>query len=112
MEHLIMLTFRSGALFVILNVHRFIPGSLIVSPGVTQLEQQGRLFAAAHLANHLKGEWGVVDCNERHRNDTALHDGGCLISRYHIAGDQYLCIITTADRSATWLRLESESLIT
>ncbi|MFL9883221.1 hypothetical protein PQR66_09305 [Paraburkholderia agricolaris] len=107
-----MLTFRSGALFVILSVHRFIPGTLIVSAGVTQLEQQGRLFAATHLANHLKGEWGVVDRHERSRNETALRDGGCLVSRYHVAGDRYLCIITKADRSATWLHLDSESLIT
>lgn len=107
-----MLIVPSGALRVAIDAYRFLPGKVHFSPGVIELEQQGRLFAALHLTHHLQGDWGVVDDAARKRNDLGLRENGRLISRYAIAGGKCLCIITEADRSATWLRLDDEAALT
>ncbi|WP_244179267.1 hypothetical protein [Paraburkholderia aspalathi] len=88
---------------------RFNPGSLVTSTGVTALEQRGRLFAALYLRRHLNGDWGDVTDAECRANDIFLRNGGRLLSRYRIAFDIELQIITEGDRSTTQMRLADEA---
>lgn len=88
---------------------RFSPGNIVMTTGVAQLAQEGKLFPLIYLGRYLNGDWGDVDSNERRQNDAALAAGeGRLFSVYRIAPDLNLWIITEADRSVTTMLLPGE----
>ncbi len=88
---------------------RFSPGQLILTAGVDELVQQGRLNPSMYLRRHLGGDWGDLVEDDRQLNDAALASGqDRLFSSYQVLPDLKLWIITEWDRSVTTLLLPSE----
>ena len=82
-----------------------------------ELGQRGApLFAVDMLTRHHKGDWGVVDGEDKETNDKAIEYGNRILSAYPIDkdkpckgwGDNTIWIITEADRSVTTILLPSE----
>lgn len=88
---------------------RFLTGEVVVTAGVDELIQQGRLNPNEFLRRHLSGDWGDLDESDRRQNDAALQSGeDRLFSSYQVAPDLKLWIITEWDRSVTTLLLPDE----
>ena len=88
---------------------RFSPGATVMTVGVANLVEQGRLNPSPYLRRHLRGDWGDLDENDRRSNDAALASGEArLLSSYQVDPDLKLWIITEWDRSVTTLLLPSE----
>ncbi|MGH3825872.1 MAG: hypothetical protein ACRDQX_01660 [Pseudonocardiaceae bacterium] len=83
---------------------RFELGRLITTPGVLDLIQRGVIHPALLLRRHEMGDWGQVDDHDAQVNDTALADGGRLLSVYGI-----VWVITEPDRSVTTMLLPGEA---
>ena len=91
-------------------------GTVYVTPGA--LEELGGkpLFAVDMLTRHHKGDWGVVDGEDKETNDKAIKYGNRILSAYPIDkdkpckgwGDNTIWVITEADRSVTTILLPSE----
>ena len=88
---------------------RFSPGQVVMTIGVDDLVQQGRLNPTPYLRRHLSGDWGDLSDDDRRLNDAALKSGeDRLFSSYEVTRDLKLWIITEWDRSVTTLLLPSE----
>lgn len=88
---------------------RFSPGQTVMTCGVDDLIQQGRLNPVPYLLRHLNGDWGDLDDYDKRQNDAALESGeDRLFSSYQVAPGLQLWIITEWDRSVTTLLLPSE----
>jgi hypothetical protein len=88
---------------------RLAPGEIIMTAGVDDLVQQGRLNPNQYLRRHLGGDWGDLDEGDRRQNDAALASGGVrLFSSYQVDRGLQLWIITESDRSVTTLLLPDE----
>lgn len=88
---------------------RFAPGDIVMTTGVAELVQQGRLNPTPYLRRHLGGDWGDLEEDDRHQNDATLASGeDRLFSSYQIDRDLKLWVITEWDRSVTTLLLPSE----
>jgi hypothetical protein len=89
-------------------------GRLLATPGALRALDGERI--AALLARHIRGDWGVVDADDRAANDAALAQGERILSAYAIdpakpcAGHGANCvwIITERDRSVTTVLLPEE----
>ncbi len=70
-----------------------------------------RDYMAQCLARHVRGDWGVIDAEDRKENFDAMFSGESILSAYPIDpakpcegfGANTLWIITEGDRSATTL---------
>ena len=88
---------------------RFSPGQIVMTIGVDELVQHGRLNPTPYLGRHLHGDWGDLSDDDRRLNDIALKSGeDRLFSSYQVTPDLKLWIITEWDRSVTTLLLPSE----
>jgi hypothetical protein len=88
---------------------RFKPQHVVMTSGIREYVQQGRLNPLPYLRRHLAGDWGEVSPNDRRRNNAALKSGEeRLFSSYPISSQMKLWIITEWDRSVTTLLLPSE----
>jgi hypothetical protein len=87
----------------------FSPGQVVMTLGVSELVQQGRVNPNSFLRRHLNGDWGDLDDSDRRQNNAALKSGeDRLFSSYRVTPDLTLWIITEGDRSVTTLLLPSE----
>jgi len=73
--------------------------------------------ALAHLAQddilngirrHRAGDWGDLDAHDRNVNESALLEGGRLVSVYHSGGGVKFYVITEWDRSVTTVLLPED----
>ncbi len=88
---------------------RFSSGQIILTAGVHELVQLGRLNPSKYLRRHLGGDWGDLVEGDSQLNDAALASGqDRLFSSYQVAPDLKIWIITEWDRSVTTLLLPSE----
>ena len=63
----------------------------------------------ALLGCHAAGDWGELDAQDHHANETALRIGERLLSAYTVPSPgRRVWVITEADRSATTILLPSE----
>jgi hypothetical protein len=86
---------------------KFKPGKVVItSAAIRKLNAD---YATAALAQHLKGNWGIVDREDWEANDKALVDGTRLLSVYPLPDDpDNFWIITEHDRSVTTILLPSD----
>ena len=61
---------------------RFPLGQIVSTPGA--LEACKPDYLAACLARHARGDWGLVCTEDAASNDSALKDGGRILSSYAI----------------------------
>ncbi|VFR27546.1 FIG146805: Plasmid related protein [plant metagenome] len=88
---------------------RFSPGATVMTIGVADLVEQGRLNPSSYLRRHLGGDWGDLDESDRRQNDAALASGeNRLFSSYQVDRDLKLWSITEWNHSVTTLLLPSE----
>lgn len=81
-------------------------GQLLITPGANDaMIGEDRM---AYIARHARGDWGVVDQDDRRANDRALEQGSRLLSAYLLCDGTKIWIITEADRSATTILLPDE----
>ena len=96
-------------LFVINPV--FSTGQIVFTRGVYNMACENAGFARfiqESLNRHVKGDWGVVDDEDKQANDQALKQGTRLLSAYEAEGLSKIWIITKADRSATTVLFPDE----
>ena len=60
------------------------------------------------LIRHLEGDWGQVCESDRQLNDSAVQQGGRIMSEYRSRSDVRFWIITEYDRSVTTILLPSD----
>jgi hypothetical protein len=82
---------------------KFQLGRLLATPGAIGLG----IDFSPYLNRHVRGDWGDVDSEDWHRNDTSTEDGSRSVSAYQTAAGR-IWIITEADRSVTTVLLPSE----
>ena len=63
---------------------------------------------AEALARHARGDWGLVNDEDRESNDRALENGARLLSVYESASKVRFWVITEWDRSATTVLLPDD----
>lgn len=99
-----------GSLPAVQPGHLFPTGALVMTHGVHELSEQGRINPATYFERHIRGDWGELCDEEKVSNQFALAAGERLFSSYDLNLDdqQLLWIITEADRSSTTLLLPSE----
>ncbi len=85
-------------------------GLVVATPGA--LAVCSREHIQACLAQHARGQWGLLDADDAAANDRALVEGLRVLSAYEIDPTQpskgRVWIITEADRSATTILLPGE----
>ena len=62
------------------------------------------------LDQHICGDWGDLDDDDRRENELALRIGSRLLSAYHTATDSKFYVLTSADRSLTTIFLPHETI--
>ena len=85
---------------------RFNVGLLVATPGALQAVPETEMRFA--LARHSLGDWGELDAHDWRENDSALAEGGRLLSAYVTRKGVPLWIITEWDRSVTTVLLPDE----
>ena len=83
-------------------------GRLVMTAGVDELVQAGRLDPLTYLRRHVSGDWGELCEEDRLLNDYSVDHEGRLMSSYTVSPTLRLWIITEWNRSVTTLLLPSE----
>ncbi|MBV59839.1 MAG: hypothetical protein CMH65_00890 [Nevskiales bacterium] len=100
---------HEALLVSIVSQARFPAGQVVMTSGVDELVQEGRLNPNTYLRRHFCGDWGDLCNDDWRQNDAALKSGeDRLFSSYQVTPDLKLWIITEWDRSVTTLLLPSE----
>jgi hypothetical protein len=97
----------AGVMHRILARAKFPLGDVCMTNGVARLFAPCEVFAA--LADHAQGKWGDICDEDKAANDSAIADGGRVLSTFTRADDgQRLWIITEASREVTTALLPDE----
>ena len=89
---------------------RFPHGRVFLTARAVDLVREGKLDALSYLERHLAGDWGEASAPERNVNEAAITGGNLLVSRYTVAADVRLVILTNLERRLTKLMLLCEFL--
>ena len=81
-------------------------GQIVSTPNALNQIPSDEILVA--LAQHVRGDWGTLDAEDRKANDQALAHGGRLLSAYHSTANIKFWIITEADRSVTTVLLPED----
>lgn len=85
----------------------FPPGNVVATPAF--MGKVAPDYAFACLAQHLTGQWGLLDPEDTAANDAALKHGSRILSAYALPDDPgVFWIITEADRSVTTFLLPED----
>jgi hypothetical protein len=84
---------------------RFPLGEVVITANASL--QLATELVLAGLRRHASGHWGDLSPEDTLANDSALQQGGRLLSAYG-QGDQRFWIITEADRSVTTVLLPED----
>jgi hypothetical protein len=92
---------------------KFSLGQVVATPGALEALAAAGQTPEFFLEQHVAGNWGDVDNEDKNANDHALIDGGRLLSAYRTLRNVRIWIITEAvddngKRSATTLLKPSE----
>jgi hypothetical protein len=83
-------------------------GTVLATPGALRALEDAGASAEEFLERHLLGDWGEVSCEDWLENERSIAQGLRILSRYTVAPDVRIWIITEADRSATTILLPEE----
>ncbi|MFM0072607.1 plasmid related protein [Paraburkholderia sediminicola] len=73
-----------------------------MTPGARELMHRTGTHPFQLLLRHQRGDWGVLDAEDRAANERAVILGGRLLSAYEVGpGKEKLWVISEWDRSAT-----------
>lgn len=92
---------------------KFSLGEIVATRSVIAAIEDSGQSPAEFLRQHLSGDWGILDEDDKAANDDSLIDGSRLLSAYKTIKGVKLWIITEAaddndNRSATTILLPSE----
>lgn len=88
-------------------VNLFPLGKVSLTHGVNDLIQGQHEVLNSFLMKHVKGEWGLLDDDDKLSNEQALKYGGRLLSVYELH-EIKIWIVTEADRSRSTFLLPWE----
>lgn len=81
-------------------------GQLVITTNAQNVLAPGAIEQA--LSRHQTGDWGDLGDDDKHLNDSAVKDGGRILSAYRSATGVKFWIITEADRSSTTILLPED----
>ena len=85
---------------------KFPLGHLVATANATDVIPRDEMLSA--LARHANGDWGDLSPDDRAVNETAILEGGRIVSSYKSIKGIAFWIITEWDRSATTILLPSD----
>lgn len=92
---------------------KFSLGQVLATPGALEALQESGQSPADFLRRHVRGDWGIVDAEDRAANDQSLIDGSRILSAYRTSKGEKIWIITDAaddrgNRCSSTILLPSE----
>jgi hypothetical protein len=86
----------------------FTLGRIVATPGALECLGRSSQIPGDFLKRHLRGEWGDLDAHDAEENQTALREGGRILSSYKTRLGEVVWVITEADRSSTCILLPED----
>ena len=86
---------------------KFVLGQCVITRNAKAFFDRVDANPIHYLMRHQNGDWGALDGEDALANDVAVIDGSRVVSRYNI-GDEWIYVITEADRSSTCIMLTSD----
>ena len=83
-------------------------GQVVATPGALSALRRSSHSPGEFLTKHARGEWGDLDDHDTEANQTALREGGRILSSYTTRLGDGIWVITEADRSSTCILLPGE----
>jgi hypothetical protein len=88
-------------------------GQIVATPGALEAMQKAGQVPWEFLSRHVAGDWGTVSGDDTALNDSAVKDGGRILSAYSLNSSVKIWIITEAEndegqRAATTILLPEE----
>lgn len=87
---------------------RFKLGRILATPGALEVIADTRVSIVDLLIKHMRGDWGELSDSDRQQNEQAIVAGQRIVSKYVLASDRTVLVITEADRFATTFLLPGE----
>lgn len=92
---------------------KFSLGQVLATPGALAALQKSGQTPAEFLVRHQRGDWGIVDDEDKAANDQSLIDGSRILSAYRTSKGEKIWIISEATdehgrRPATTVLLPDE----
>lgn len=78
------------------NQPRFPLGQVLATPGAIEVLESSGQSPTEFLAKHVRGDWGIVDAEDKATNDQSLIDGSRILSAYRTNKGEKLWVITEA----------------
>ena len=78
------------------NQPRFPLGQVLATPGAIEVLESSGQSPTEFLAKHVRGDWGIVDAEDKAANDQSLIDGSRILSAYRTSKGEKLWVITEA----------------
>jgi hypothetical protein len=83
-------------------------GQIVATTGAQDALRRSSQSPGEFLTKHARGEGGDLDGHDTEANQTALREGGRILSSYKTRLGDEVWVITEADRSSTSILLPSE----
>ncbi len=83
-------------------------GKVYLTIGAREALEEANQQPCEFLAEHQRGDWGLVCDDDRRENELSVREGFRILSAYRTARDEKLWVITEADRSSTTILLPEE----
>jgi hypothetical protein len=78
------------------NQPRFPLGQVLATPGAIEVLESSGQSPTEFLARHVRGDWGIVDAEDKAANNQSLIDGSRILSAYRTTKGEKLWVITEA----------------
>ena len=85
---------------------KFLLGAIVATPNALSKIPNDEILNA--LSRHVRGDWGILDVEDREANENSLLKGGRLVSRYFTSQNIKFWIITEWDRKITTVLLPED----
>ncbi len=85
----------------------FTPGQIVSTPAALAACEANSVDPMSLINKHIGGDWGKLSRDDVKANVQAIINGARILSKYPV-GDDFVYVITEADRSSTCMLLTSE----